>query len=122
MTNNPQPAPSLSPLKRAFLALEEAQARLAAAERAAGEPIAVIGVGCRVPGADSPAAFWELLRDGRDAVGPMPPERFDIGALGDIAVRGQALWARSMASTPASSGFRRARPREWTRSSACCSK
>ncbi|HRI10300.1 MAG TPA: phosphopantetheine-binding protein, partial [Nannocystaceae bacterium] len=26
-----------------------------------GEPIAIIGVACRVPGAASPAAFWELL-------------------------------------------------------------
>ena len=73
----------LSPLKRAFLALEEAQARLAAVEGAAHEPIAVIGIGCRVPGADGPAAFWELLREGRDAVGPIPRERFDIDAFFD---------------------------------------
>ena len=62
----------LSPLKRAFLALEEATARAAAAEGAAREPIAIIGLGCRVPGADDPAAFWRLLRDGVDAVGPVP--------------------------------------------------
>ena len=28
--------------------------------------IAVIGMACRFPGADSPTAFWELLRDGRE--------------------------------------------------------
>src|ERR1700690_946380 len=26
------------------------------------EPIAIIGVGCRFPGANDPAAFWQLLR------------------------------------------------------------
>ena len=40
-----------------------------------GEPIAIIGIGCRFPGADGPEAFWQLLRDGRDAVGEMSPDR-----------------------------------------------
>src|SRR5579864_3355155 len=26
-------------------------------------PIAIIGIGCRFPGANDPAAFWQLLRD-----------------------------------------------------------
>jgi acyl carrier protein len=30
---------------------------------AASEPIAVIGIGCRFPGADGPQAFWQLLRE-----------------------------------------------------------
>jgi acyl transferase domain-containing protein/acyl-CoA synthetase (AMP-forming)/AMP-acid ligase II/acyl carrier protein len=33
-----------------------------------GEPVAIIGIGCRFPGADGPAAFWDLLRHGRDAI------------------------------------------------------
>ena len=36
---------------------------------ATDEPIAIIGIGCRFPQADGPAAFWTLLRDGRDAIG-----------------------------------------------------
>jgi acyl transferase domain-containing protein len=33
------------------------------------EPIAIIGIGCRFPGgANSPEAFWKLLRDGVDAI------------------------------------------------------
>lgn len=40
------------------------------------EPVAVIGMGCRLPGdTDSPAALWRLLVDGRDAVGELPAER-----------------------------------------------
>jgi acyl transferase domain-containing protein len=76
--------PSLTPLQRAFLALEDAQARLAQAEAAAREPIAVIGLGCRVPGgANDAASFWKLLAEGVDAIGPMPADRWDIEALFD---------------------------------------
>ncbi|HYO65883.1 MAG TPA: phosphopantetheine-binding protein, partial [Archangium sp.] len=32
------------------------------------EPIAVIGLACRFPGAPDAAAYWRLLRDGVDAV------------------------------------------------------
>ncbi|WP_308190048.1 type I polyketide synthase [Streptomyces aculeolatus] len=37
--------------------------------------IAVVGMACRVPGAADPGAFWRLLRDGVDAVGPAPAGR-----------------------------------------------
>jgi acyl transferase domain-containing protein/acyl carrier protein len=50
---------------------------------AAPEPIAIVGMSARFPGADSVEEFWDLLRDGRDAVGPVPPERFDIAELHD---------------------------------------
>ncbi|MFE1765226.1 SDR family NAD(P)-dependent oxidoreductase [Streptomyces angustmyceticus] len=40
------------------------------------EQIAVIGMGCRLPGdTDSPAALWRLLVEERDAVGELPAER-----------------------------------------------
>lgn len=39
------------------------------------DPIAVIGMACRFPGAGNPTEFWELLRDGRTAVGPVPADR-----------------------------------------------
>ena len=75
---------ALTPLQRAFLALEDAQARLARMEQAAREPIAVIGIGCRVPGGGNDAAsFWKLMRDGVDAIGPVPADRWDAEALYD---------------------------------------
>ncbi|GAA3293445.1 hypothetical protein GCM10020295_15310 [Streptomyces cinereospinus] len=46
------------------------------------EPIAVIGMSCRLPQADDPAAFWRLLRDGVEAVGETPAHRWDPAALG----------------------------------------
>ncbi len=41
------------------------------------EPIAIIGIGCRFPGANSPEAFWQLLRDGVDAITEVPSDRWD---------------------------------------------
>ncbi len=40
------------------------------------EPIAVVGLACRLPGAAGPAAFWELLAGGADAVTDVPAGRF----------------------------------------------
>ncbi len=45
------------------------------------DPIAIVGIGCRFPQADGPAAFWRLLSEGIDAVGPIPRSRFDADAL-----------------------------------------
>ncbi|MDH2426507.1 beta-ketoacyl synthase N-terminal-like domain-containing protein [Sphaerisporangium sp. TRM90804] len=41
------------------------------------EPVAVIGVGCRLPGdVRSPDEFWDLLRAGRNTTRPLPAERW----------------------------------------------
>ncbi|AGT09197.1 type I polyketide synthase [Paracoccus aminophilus] len=45
------------------------------------EPIAIIGMAGRFPGADDLDAYWTLLATGQDAVGRVPEDRFDIGAL-----------------------------------------
>ena len=52
-----------------------AQPREPAAKSEDGEAIAVIGIGCRLPGASSPDAFWTLLTEGRDALGDLPDGR-----------------------------------------------
>jgi amino acid adenylation domain-containing protein len=40
------------------------------------EPVAIVGIACRFPGADDPAAFWRLLAEGRDTSREAPPDRF----------------------------------------------
>ena len=43
-------------------------------------PLAIVGIGCRFPGADGPAEFWRLLIEGRDATREIPPSRArDLG-------------------------------------------
>ncbi|HZN17327.1 MAG TPA: type I polyketide synthase [Micromonosporaceae bacterium] len=75
---------SAAALQRALVAVRQMRAKLEASERARTEPIAVVGMGCRFPGgADSPQAFWELLRDGVDAVREVPADRWDGAALYD---------------------------------------
>ena len=66
----------LSPRKLALLAVE-LQSRLERAERSASQAIAIVGMSCRVPGADSPETFWNLLRQGVDAIGEVPPDRWN---------------------------------------------
>ncbi|MET9432175.1 type I polyketide synthase [Streptomyces sp. NPDC003036] len=51
-----------------------------AANAGPGEPIAVVGLSCRFPGAAGPAEFWKLLREGASAVTEVPPGRWDVPA------------------------------------------
>ncbi len=74
----PSGSSHLALLKQAYLALENMQARLAASERGRNEPIAIIGLGCRFPGANDPASFWRLLSEGRDLVIETPESRWKI--------------------------------------------
>jgi phthiocerol/phenolphthiocerol synthesis type-I polyketide synthase C len=45
------------------------------------EPIAIIGIGCRFPGAKDPQAFWQLLCNGVDAISEVPEERWHIDSF-----------------------------------------
>lgn len=67
----------LSPKRLALLAME-LQAKVDAAGGDRSEPIAIIGMACRFPGADTPEAYWQLLRDGVDAITEIPPTRWDV--------------------------------------------
>ena len=61
-------------------------AHLAGADNAGGprsenriqtNAIAIIGLGCRFPGAENPAAFWSLLHNGIDAISEKPRNRWN---------------------------------------------
>ena len=67
-----------SPDKAALVAVRKLRARLDAMDRARKEPIAIVGIGCRFPGnANDPESYWDLLRDGVDAVTEVSDERWD---------------------------------------------
>lgn len=58
----------------------------------ADAPLALVGMGLRMPaGIDPPDALWELLAAGRDATGPLPLDRWEVGELydPDPAARGR---------------------------------
>jgi 6-methylsalicylic acid synthase len=63
------------------------------------QPIAVTGIGCRLPGGvDSPESFWRLLLGGRDGIGPLPPDRWEPYATGPAV-------AAALRRTSAAGGF-----------------
>jgi myxalamid-type polyketide synthase MxaE and MxaD len=70
-------------LRRALRSITELRSRLEALERARAEPIAVVGMACRFPGARDLGTFWRLLADGVDAISEVPRERWDIDSLYD---------------------------------------
>src|SRR3954469_4299804 len=48
------------------------------------EPIAIIAAACRLPGGiDSLESYWQLLDEGRDAIEPFPPSRWNADELYD---------------------------------------
>ncbi|MBH8552330.1 SDR family oxidoreductase, partial [Nostocaceae cyanobacterium CENA357] len=47
------------------------------------DAIAIIGIGCRFPGAKDPEAFWQLLQSGTDAIVEVPGDRWDIQQVYD---------------------------------------
>ncbi len=52
------------------------QQKLEAIEQAKHEAIAVVGMGCRFPGANNPEEFWQLLLEGKDAITEVPVEHW----------------------------------------------
>ncbi|ADP79620.1 type I polyketide synthase [Pseudofrankia inefficax] len=45
--------------------------------------IAVVGMACVLPGASDLATFWANVVAGRDAISPVPPERWDVGVYAE---------------------------------------
>ncbi|HLF24789.1 MAG TPA: beta-ketoacyl synthase N-terminal-like domain-containing protein, partial [Anaerolineae bacterium] len=77
--------PNVEALARHLAGVPEVapQPASAAMPRPEREPIAIIGMSCRFPGARNPEAFWQLVSEGIDAIGEVPADRWDIDAFYD---------------------------------------
>ncbi|CAJ1498972.1 beta-ketoacyl synthase N-terminal-like domain-containing protein [[Mycobacterium] kokjensenii] len=79
--------PAGGPDRRAIVAealrkIDDLTARLAVAEAGDSEPIAVVGMGCRLPGGvNDPGALWRLLCDEGSGIVRVPADRWDADAF-----------------------------------------
>src|SRR6201992_719537 len=69
-------------ITEALRKIDDLTARLEIAEKGDTEPIAVVGMVCRLPGgADTPDQCWRLLQDGGSGIVGVPPGRWDADAF-----------------------------------------
>ena len=68
---------TLSPRRLALLAVKLKE-QLDSVRGATEEPIAVIGIGVRLPGASDPDAFWDMLENGCEGIREVPAARWPI--------------------------------------------
>jgi acyl transferase domain-containing protein/acyl carrier protein len=70
--------------KRLMLLALDLHSQLEELQGQKAEPIAIIGLGCRVPGGEGgPDAFWQLLEEGRSSICEVPADRWDAEAYYD---------------------------------------
>lgn len=70
---------TMNPTQRALLAVKAMRKKLEDVTYQQNEPLAVVGMSCRLPGGiKSPDDFWQLLCHREDAISDIPSDRWDI--------------------------------------------
>lgn len=67
----------LSQLKRALFAIKKLKQELRDQVNTP-QPVAVVGLSCRFPQASNKKEFWELLKQGKNAISHLPKQRLDL--------------------------------------------
>lgn len=73
----PCPAIDLESLARQIGAARGPRPRKPTGGSLIQEPLAIVGLACRLPGARNLDEYWQLIRDGRDSTGALPESRLD---------------------------------------------
>ncbi|MEM6798541.1 MAG: type I polyketide synthase, partial [Planctomycetota bacterium] len=77
---NIEPPNNEPPTAQIAAALQQARAKLKEARERPSEPLAIVGVGCRFPGAPDSAAYWRLLASGATGISTVPADRWDAAS------------------------------------------
>lgn len=79
-------------LARSLNEMRRLRGVLEASEHDRTEPIAVVGMSCRMPGGATDAdAFWSFLRAGGDGIGEVPSSRWDTQSFANLATETIAI-------------------------------
>ncbi|WP_198291983.1 SDR family NAD(P)-dependent oxidoreductase, partial [Janthinobacterium sp. CG3] len=81
----PEPAPAATPRRGRYAGAAPAARRDSVQEagKDVGKDIAIVGLAGRYPQADNVQAFWDNLKNGKDSITEIPPERWDHGLYFD---------------------------------------
>ena len=77
------PPDQTSQLQRALTSIRTLRERLEEVEGAERQPIAVVGMAGRFPGAPTIDDYWHLIHSGGDAITEVPADRWDAAGLYD---------------------------------------
>lgn len=65
-------------LKNALLMIKKLRKKLQQQQEKLFDPIAIIGMSCRLPQAQDLHEFWDLLNQGKNIITPIPDERWEL--------------------------------------------
>ncbi len=70
--------PELKTLQRALLTIKKLKQQEQERNKQSFQPIAIVGMSCRLPQADTLAEFWDLLLQGKSVVSQYPDKRWQL--------------------------------------------